>query len=71
MVRGAVVAILFFSAFVAGEKYSAKYDYVNVDAILANPRQRETYYKCFAGIGPCVSADAKFFKGNYIIIQLR
>ncbi|THK33132.1 ejaculatory bulb-specific protein 3 [Diachasma alloeum] len=63
MLRGAVViALVFLSAVIAEEKYSEKYDYVDVDGILANDKQRESYYKCFAGIGPCKTAAARFFR---------
>lgn len=65
-----VKSIVFFVALlgaifvVSSEKYSDKYDHVDVDAILANPRQRNQYYRCFADEGPCVTPDAKFFKGE-------
>ena len=49
---------------VAVELYSDKYDYVNADEVLANDRLREQYYECFMDTGPCVTPDAKFFKGN-------
>ncbi|XP_008545227.1 putative odorant-binding protein A10 [Microplitis demolitor] len=45
--------------------YSDKYDYIDVDGILNNARQRESYYKCFAGTGPCITADAKFFRDHF------
>ncbi|XP_043277879.1 ejaculatory bulb-specific protein 3-like [Venturia canescens] len=49
----------------AGEElYSSKYDYVDVDAILAVPRQRAQYYRCFSGEGRCLTPDAKFFKDH-------
>ena len=46
------------------ETYSDKYDYINVDEILANPRLSESYYNCFMDLGPCVTADQKFLRGN-------
>ncbi|KAG8041730.1 hypothetical protein G9C98_007034 [Cotesia typhae] len=45
--------------------YSDKYDHIDVDAILRNPRQRNGYYNCFAEMGPCVTADAKFFRDHF------
>ena len=47
------------------ELYSDKFDFVNAEEILANDRLREQYYKCFMDLGPCVTADAKFFKGTF------
>nr|UEN71180.1 chemosensory protein 4 [Gregopimpla kuwanae] len=47
------------------ELYSDKYDYINADEILNNDRLREQYYECFMDTGPCLTADAKFFKGNF------
>ena len=48
----------------AEDTYSDKFDYVDVDEILANDRLREQYYKCFMETAPCMTADATFFKGN-------
>lgn len=45
--------------------YSDKYDYVDVDNILSNPRIREQYYNCFLGSSTCVTPDAKFFKDKF------
>lgn len=58
-----------FSCVVAEEKvetYSDKYDYIDVDEILSNPRLADTYYKCFMDLGPCLTADQKFFRGMQI-----
>ncbi|KOC64410.1 Ejaculatory bulb-specific protein 3 [Habropoda laboriosa] len=48
----------------AEELYSSKYDYINVDEIMANDRQREQYYKCFMDLAPCKTPDAIFYKGH-------
>ena len=53
---------VFISCVVSEEKYSGKYDYVNVDEILANQRLKDQYYDCFMDLGPCVTADQKFFR---------
>lgn len=45
------------------ELYSDKYDYVDVDQILANDRLRDQYYDCFIGYKPCTTPDSKFFGG--------
>ncbi|XP_066603690.1 ejaculatory bulb-specific protein 3-like [Prorops nasuta] len=61
-----VLAAAIFCAYAQQEElYSDKYDYVNADEILVNDRLRDQYYKCFYGSGPCVTADAKFFKNNF------
>ena len=47
------------------EKYSDKYDHLDVDELLKNDRLRNQYYNCFIDAGPCVTPDAIFFKGIY------
>ncbi|XP_072759657.1 ejaculatory bulb-specific protein 3-like [Anoplolepis gracilipes] len=44
------------------EKYDDKYDFIEFKKILANDKLRDQYYNCFMEIGPCATADAKFFK---------
>lgn len=67
MLREVIIfALVALSAVFAVEMYSNRYDFVDVDAILANPRQREQYYNCFVGSGACLTADAKFFQGQCI-----
>ncbi|KAK2576495.1 hypothetical protein KPH14_005821 [Odynerus spinipes] len=46
----------------SNEKYSSKYDDVNVEEILNNPRLRNQYVNCAAGSGPCITGEAKFLK---------
>ena len=46
------------------ELYTDKYDYIDIDQVLANDRVRNQYYKCFLGTGPCSTPDAKFLKGT-------
>ncbi|XP_034935284.1 ejaculatory bulb-specific protein 3-like [Chelonus insularis] len=66
-VKVLLVLILSIIVIYASEevKYSDKYDYINVDEILNNPKQREIYYKCFLGTGPCRTPDARFFKERF------
>lgn len=59
-------AVLLTVCHAENQLYSDKYDYIDVDAILAVPRQRAQYYKCFIGEGRCLTPDAKFFKGKYL-----
>ncbi|XP_012273359.1 ejaculatory bulb-specific protein 3-like [Orussus abietinus] len=47
------------------EFYSEKYDHIDVDEILANPRTRNQYYKCVYGSAPCVTAAAKYLKDKF------
>ncbi|XP_033219871.1 allergen Tha p 1-like [Belonocnema kinseyi] len=61
-----LIAIL-FSCVATEEKekkeiYADKYDYVDYLAIMENPRLRNQYYNCFMELGPCLTADQKFFK---------
>ncbi|KAH0950145.1 CspE1 [Eciton burchellii] len=46
----------------AQELYIDKYDDIDFLGILNNDRLRERYYKCFMGLEPCATEDAKFFK---------
>ena len=48
------------------ELYDNRYDYVDIDGILSNDRIRNQYYKCYTNTGPCLTPDAKFFKGIVI-----
>lgn len=49
------------------EKFDSKYDDIDADEILANPKLRNQYVKCFLETGPCITADAKYFKGKRIL----
>nr|QNL14941.1 chemosensory protein 4 [Aulacocentrum confusum] len=60
-----ILVIVGLSAIVAQELYSDKYDHINVDEILANSRLRESYLQCYLRSGPCVTADAKFFRDTF------
>lgn len=45
--------------------YSDKYDDTDALSIMQNDKLREEYFMCFMEIGPCKTADAKFFKSRY------
>jgi len=47
----------------AEELYSDQYDDIDAASILQNDKLRNQYYNCFMDMSPCVTADAKFFKG--------
>lgn len=70
-----VIAFLAVSAMIISIKaaeiklYTTKYDYVDYDGILSNDRIRNQYYNCYLGSGPCLTPDAKFFKGKIIFSQ--
>lgn len=69
MQRSIALALLLLAAAEAAavaaeeELYTDKYDYIEPQAILENDRLREQYYKCFAKTGPCLTPDAKYFRG--------
>ncbi|KZC11655.1 Ejaculatory bulb-specific protein 3 [Dufourea novaeangliae] len=52
-------------AFAEEEMYSSKYDDIDIEEILANTKLREQYLKCYLETGPCVTADAKYFKDRF------
>lgn len=53
----------------AEELYSDQYDDVDIKSILENDKLRQQYYNCTLETGPCVTADAKFFKRMYRMLQ--
>lgn len=63
LVVALVAASLALCVSAEDEKYSDKYDDIDVDEVLANPRLRTQYLKCFLGTGPCSSPVALFLKG--------
>lgn len=62
----AIIGIALMCVLAEEEKYDDKYDNIDVNEILGNDKQRELYYKCFMGTGPCATADAKFFSSTFI-----
>nr|AJP61959.1 chemosensory protein [Phenacoccus solenopsis] len=61
-----LLALCALAALAATEEiYSDKYDYINIEEILANPGIRARYYNCFLETGPCQTPDAKFFKEKF------
>ena len=51
--------------FAEEEQYTSKYDDIDVHAILANSKLRNQYLNCYLETGPCVTADAKYFKARF------
>lgn len=58
-----IIAIASVCVFADEERYSDQYDHINPTDILSNDKLRDQYLKCYMGTGPCVTPDAKFFKG--------
>ncbi|XP_078041889.1 chemosensory protein 1 [Augochlora pura] len=44
------------------EMYSSKYDYINVDEILANEKLRKQYENCYMDISPCNTPESLYLK---------
>ncbi|XP_046746014.1 ejaculatory bulb-specific protein 3-like [Diprion similis] len=63
LVAGFLIAALAMVS--AEELYSDIHDDIDVMGILENPEVRRKYYECFMDLGPCLTEDAKFFKGHF------
>lgn len=61
-----LITISLFAWSQAKELYSDKYDYVNIDEVLANERLRDQYLNCLMETAPCLTPDAVFFKGKFL-----
>lgn len=51
-----------------GQKYTTKYDNINLSEILENDRLFNNYYKCLLDQGPC-TPDGQELKGNIFHIS--
>nr|QJT73568.1 chemosensory protein 9 [Encarsia formosa] len=60
-----VVLVQAFAFAEEEEKYSDKYDDIDLDEVLKNDRLREQYFKCFMDEGPCNTGVIKFFKEKF------
>lgn len=58
-------ACIMLIAHAADEKYSNKYDHIDIKAILDNPRSRNQYLGCIMDTSPCITGAARFLKGNF------
>ncbi|KAI7815633.1 chemosensory protein [Rhyzopertha dominica] len=56
-----VLCVLLVAVYAAEEKYTTKYDNVDIDAILANDRLTTNYVKCLLDTGKC-NEDGKTLK---------
>jgi hypothetical protein len=61
----ALICDLLLAYSMANERYPSKYDDIDIDEILANPRLRNQYIGCLVNTSPCVTEAARFVKGNY------
>ncbi|EZA59553.1 ObirCsp9 [Ooceraea biroi] len=61
----ALICGLLLTYSMAEERYSSKYDDIDIDAILANPRLRNQYVSCMLNTSPCVTAAARFLKEKF------
>ncbi|KAM0728452.1 putative odorant-binding protein A10 [Formica fusca] len=60
-----IVTCIVLVAHAADEKYSTKYDNIDVDAVLANPRLRNQYVSCVMGTSACITGSARFLKEKF------
>ncbi|XP_054003637.1 ejaculatory bulb-specific protein 3-like [Hylaeus anthracinus] len=49
----------------AQDRYSDRYDNIDILSILGNEQQRNEYYNCLMGMGPCVTEAQNYFKGIF------
>lgn len=61
-----LLATTLFVAVLGQNKYSTRYDNVNVDMILSNQRVLNNYIKCMMDEGPC-TAEGRELKSKYIL----
>lgn len=66
-----VVAVLTAAGAAAElEKYSTKFDYLNVDQILKNNRLVKSYYNCLVDLGPCTQEGFEFRSTCFTVFEL-
>ncbi|CAH1395238.1 unnamed protein product [Nezara viridula] len=59
----AILLMVVFASALAAEKYTTKYDNIDLDEILNNDRLYEKYFKCIMGKGKC-TPDGKELKND-------
>lgn len=59
-----VMTLAVLIAHAEDEKYSSKYDHIDINEVLANSRLRNQYVRCLINISPCTTGSARFLKGN-------
>lgn len=63
---GVIVGIALMCVSAKEDLYSDKYDDIDITNILSNDRLRDQHRKCYMSLGPCPTADMKFYKGTSI-----
>lgn len=63
-----LILAISFAIVYADDKYTTKFDNVNIDGILENERLMNNYVNCFKGIGTC-TPDASEIKRKYILLS--
>lgn len=53
---------IILNAHAADQKYSDRYDHIDIDAVLANSRMRNQYIHCLFGTSPCRTGSERFLK---------
>ncbi|KAH0953280.1 Csp9 [Eciton burchellii] len=61
----ALICDLLLAYSMANERYPSKYDDIDIDEILANPRLRNQYIGCLVNTSPCVTEAARFVKDKF------
>ncbi|XP_072392142.1 ejaculatory bulb-specific protein 3-like [Diabrotica undecimpunctata] len=59
------LASIIIAVCVANQKYTTKYDNVDIDAIIKSERLLKNYFNCLMDEGPC-NADGKELKSTWI-----
>lgn len=59
-----IVTLMILIAHANDEKYSNKYDHIDVDAVLTNFRLRTQYVRCLINTSPCNMGSSRFLKGK-------
>lgn len=65
-----LIILALVTVVLAAEKYSSKYDDVDVDKILRNDRVLTNYIRCMLDEGSC-TAEGRELKSKYISICIR
>lgn len=63
------VVLLSLSVVAAGQKYTTKYDDLNLDDILKNERLLSNYFKCIMGKGKC-TVEGQELKSEFWLFVL-
>ena len=68
-----ILAVILFVGMASAkpaEKYTTKYDNIDLDEILNNDRLYQKYFQCLTNKGKC-TPDGKLLKGEYLNLAKR